>query len=87
MSDEAGVTQSAEFDGRHDACPNDPIDPLALALFGIRDHVSHHHGCLNKRGIGGHHFDAADECALADIVRRYGDVRATGSHISPGERA
>ncbi|TAJ21793.1 MAG: hypothetical protein EPO65_00400 [Dehalococcoidia bacterium] len=66
-----------EFDGRHDARPDDPIDPLALALFGIRDHVRNHHGCLAKRGIGGHHFDAADECALADIVRRYGDVRST----------
>jgi hypothetical protein len=69
--------EQAVFDGRHDARPNDPIDPLALALFGVRDHVRHHTGCLEKRGVGGHHFDADDECALADIVRRYGDVRAT----------
>lgn len=54
----------------------DQIAPLAMALFGIRDHVRHHWGCADKRGIGGHHFDAADECALGDIVRRYGDERA-----------
>lgn len=55
---------------------DDHVDPLALALFGIRDHVRHHFDCSAKRGIGGHHFDADDECALADIVRRYGDARA-----------
>lgn len=51
-----------------------PIDPLALTLFGARDHVRHHHDCASKRGIGGHHFEASDECALADIVKRYGDI-------------
>lgn len=56
---------------------DDPlVDPLAMALFGIRDHIRAHHGCADKRGIGGHHFDAGNECALADIVRRYGQIVA-----------
>lgn len=54
---------------------DDEIDPLAMALFGIRDHIRAHR-CESKRGIGGHHFPAEEECALADIVRRYGDRRA-----------
>jgi hypothetical protein len=57
---------------------SDDIDPLAMALFGIRDHIRAHYGCQDRRGIGGHHFDADDECALADIVRRYGDQRVAG---------
>lgn len=52
-----------------------PIDSLALALFGVRDHIRHHWGCADKRGIGGHHFDATNECALANIIKRYGDER------------
>jgi hypothetical protein len=62
----------------------DAIDPLAMALFGIRDHVRHHHGCSDKRGIGGHHFDVDDECALANIVRRYGDERAAAALATAG---
>lgn len=64
---------------------DEAIDPLALALFGVRDHVRHHYGCAEKRGIAGHHYDEADDCALRDIIKRYGDARAAERVIPPDQ--